>query len=259
MARKRTGFTLIELLVVIAIIAILAAILFPVFAQAREKARQSGCLSNLKQIGTGLMMYAQDYDEAYPCNWFGGLWATTPNGRMYKWMDAVYPYVKNEQVFSCPSDGSARKKYIYYKNLPRESETNWGSYCTNTAYWDPGPGTPASSEATDNASVRRTTTLSAVARPADTFWAGDGNGSFQLAWPNIGGQPKITPGPPRMLGNARDGGLLREGALLERHTGKLNVIWADGHATATGLDRLTEQATDGPTRGAYRYFTIEDD
>src|SRR3989441_11069229 len=96
---RKPAFTLIELLVVIAIIAILAAILFPVFAQAREKARQSGCLSNLKQIGTGLMMYTQDYDEAYPCNWFGGLWPTTPDGRQYKWMDAVYPYVKNVQVF----------------------------------------------------------------------------------------------------------------------------------------------------------------
>ena len=62
---KRRGFTLIELLVVIAIIAILAAILFPVFAQAREKARQTACLSNLKQVGTGLQMYSQDYDEAY--------------------------------------------------------------------------------------------------------------------------------------------------------------------------------------------------
>jgi prepilin-type N-terminal cleavage/methylation domain-containing protein len=77
MKRPRTGFTLIELLVVIAIIAILAAILFPVFAQAREKARQSGCLSNLKQIGTALMMYTQDYDEAFPCTWYGSLWPTT--------------------------------------------------------------------------------------------------------------------------------------------------------------------------------------
>jgi prepilin-type N-terminal cleavage/methylation domain-containing protein len=64
--RQRGGFTLIELLVVIAIIAILAAILFPVFAQAREKARQTTCVSNLKQIGTAFMMYVQDYDETYP-------------------------------------------------------------------------------------------------------------------------------------------------------------------------------------------------
>ena len=68
----KKAFTLIELLVVIAIIAILAAILFPVFAQAREKARQTSCLSNLKQIGLGLMMYTQDYDETYPMNLFLG-------------------------------------------------------------------------------------------------------------------------------------------------------------------------------------------
>src|SRR5262249_57575742 len=86
------GFTLIELLVVIAIIAILAAILFPVFAQAREKARQSGCISNLKQIGVGIMQYVQDCDEAYPCNWYVALWPSRPNGNLaYKCMHALYP------------------------------------------------------------------------------------------------------------------------------------------------------------------------
>src|SRR6478672_6965972 len=77
--RRHDGFTLIELLVVIAIIAILAAILFPVFAQAREKARQTSCLSNQKQIGTGIMMYVQDYDEKYPLAYgkYGSAWAYT--------------------------------------------------------------------------------------------------------------------------------------------------------------------------------------
>ena len=257
MTRKRIGFTLIELLVVIAIIAILAAILFPVFAQAREKARQSGCLSNLKQIGTGIMMYTQDYDEAYPCNWYGGLWPTTPDGKQYKWMDAIYPYVKNEQVFTCPSDGSNRKQYVYYQKLAKQSTDNWGSYCTNVAYWDPGPGTPASSEG--NPSARRITTIAAVTRPAETFWAGDCNGSFQLAWPNIAQEPVIQPGPPRFLGFKGGGGITMEGALVARHSDRLNAIWADGHASSVSLDKLTEKALDGPTKNAYRYFTIEDD
>jgi prepilin-type N-terminal cleavage/methylation domain-containing protein/prepilin-type processing-associated H-X9-DG protein len=255
--RRRSAFTLIELLVVIAIIAILAAILFPVFAQAREKARQSGCLSNLKQIGTGIMMYIQDYDEAYPCNWYGGLWPSTPDGKQYKWMDAIYPYVKNEGVFTCPSDGSNRRQYIYYRNLPKASTDNWGSYLTNVTYWDLGPGTPASSEG--NPSARRTTTLASVTKPAETFWAGDGNGSFQLAWPNIKAEPPISPGPPRLLGLPGKSVTPFEGALVERHSSRLNAIWADGHASSTGLDKLTEQAVDGPTKGAYRYFTIEDD
>jgi|LSQX01.2.fsa_nt_gb prepilin-type N-terminal cleavage/methylation domain-containing protein/prepilin-type processing-associated H-X9-DG protein len=96
---RRRGFTLIELLVVIAIIAILAAILFPVFARAREKARQTSCLSNVKQIMLGVMMYAQDYDEVLP---IASHWPT-PAGTIV-WDQALEPYVKNAQVFICPSD-----------------------------------------------------------------------------------------------------------------------------------------------------------
>ncbi|MGV3721477.1 MAG: DUF1559 domain-containing protein [Actinomycetota bacterium] len=97
---SRRGFTLIELLVVIAIIAILAAILFPVFAQARDKARQSSCQSNLKQIGTAIKMYAQDYDEQGLQYWwnYGGAGGTAP-----PWMEWIDPYVKNAKVFLCPS------------------------------------------------------------------------------------------------------------------------------------------------------------
>src|SRR5689334_17704804 len=89
---RRVGFTLIELLVVIAIIAILAAILFPVFAQAREKARQTSCLSNLKQIGLGGMMYAQDYDETYFCGWRWGAPASATGTQI--WRITILPYVK---------------------------------------------------------------------------------------------------------------------------------------------------------------------
>ncbi len=97
---QRRGFTLIELLVVIAIIAILAAILFPVFAKAREKARQTSCASNMKQIATATLMYVQDYDESFPL--FGGE-VNFPG--TISWATAVSPYVKNKQIFRCPSDG----------------------------------------------------------------------------------------------------------------------------------------------------------
>lgn len=92
---NRSAFTLIELLVVIAIIAILAAILFPVFAQAREKARQISCLSNLKQAGVGYMMYVQDYDEVSPSMGSGEV-------QSKEWWGNIYPYVKNLNVFLCP-------------------------------------------------------------------------------------------------------------------------------------------------------------
>ncbi len=122
---RSRGFTLIELLVVIAIIAILAAIMFPVFAQAREKARQTSCLSNVKQETLGLLMYVQDYDETWPrnddcanggtvalpgvpstaigCNGGsdGNQWGNRINH--YKWWWWTYPYTKNNQIMFCPS------------------------------------------------------------------------------------------------------------------------------------------------------------
>ncbi len=102
-----SAFTLIELLVVIAIIAILAAILFPVFAQARERARAAQCLSNLKQIGTGLMMYVQDYDEAYPAAQVRPVPPVNGGGSTNMPIDSqLAPYIKNDQVWACPSDGN---------------------------------------------------------------------------------------------------------------------------------------------------------
>jgi prepilin-type N-terminal cleavage/methylation domain-containing protein len=97
-SRKSAGFTLIELLVVIAIIAILAAILFPVFAKAREKARQVSCLSNQKQLGLGFLQYNQDYDDNYPTGSAG------PLGQ--GWGGVIYPYVKSTGVYKCPDDAT---------------------------------------------------------------------------------------------------------------------------------------------------------
>ena len=129
---RKSGFTLIELLVVIAIIAILAAILFPVFARAREKARQTSCLSNLKQMALGAQMYAQDYDEVLPRLNIGPgpLTYTLPNGTTYSgymlWHTSIYPYLKNYQMLSCPSD-SVRYAGNY---------TGGGSYGLNS--WNGG-------------------------------------------------------------------------------------------------------------------------
>jgi prepilin-type N-terminal cleavage/methylation domain-containing protein/prepilin-type processing-associated H-X9-DG protein len=95
------GFTLIELLVVIAIIAILAAILFPVFARARENARRSSCQSNVKQFGLAIMQYTQDYDERYPRMYHGA------NPNVVFWPRAIQPYAKSVQLFNCPSSTEA--------------------------------------------------------------------------------------------------------------------------------------------------------
>ena len=105
--KQPKAFTLIELLVVIAIIAILAAILFPVFAQVREKARQTSCLSNLRQVGLSVQMYAQDYDERYTNTELGG---NIDDAHEYYWGDMLFPYTKNWQMLQCPS---ANQKIVF--------------------------------------------------------------------------------------------------------------------------------------------------
>ena len=125
----RKGFTLIELLVVIAIIAILAAILFPVFAKAREKARQTSCASNEKQLGLGFIQYVQDYDEKWPI----GI-GTSANATSISWPDEIFPYVKSVGVFKCPDDSTQNTttptyalSYAMNYNLTADSQTAGGN------------------------------------------------------------------------------------------------------------------------------------
>ena len=114
----RRGFTLIELLVVIAIIAILAAILFPVFAQARDKARATQCLSNQRQVGLGFMQYAQDYDETFPMS--RQAFSPTDSGtRANPWTVLIFPYLKNVDVMACPTDNT----------VADIDGTSWAAWC----------------------------------------------------------------------------------------------------------------------------------
>ena len=126
---KKKGFTLIELLVVIAIIAILAAILFPVFAKAREKARTISCLSNLKQLGLGVMQYTQDYDDTFPVN-DPVVYYCFPSWVGY-YAGIIDPYVKNQKIYDCPSDRRTTENPLYwmYGFNFYLTDTDW-NYCT---------------------------------------------------------------------------------------------------------------------------------
>ncbi len=210
----RRGFTLIELLVVIAIIAILAAILFPVFARAREKARQTSCLSNVKEIVLGTMMYIQDYDERLPRLYYN---QTGPPTRITITM-MIEPYLKNTQIWNCASAAHATtsvvgltlRSYSYQQMLDfiklakiqRPAEmVMWFDGCQDS--WGPGRGY----------------------RPSNGY---NGVISAQTGW------------PPNCYNDLWDaGGQGRPGFNFSpRHNGMGNVGFCDGHAKAMNYENL---------------------
>jgi len=200
---RRQGFTLIELLVVIAIIAILAAILFPVFAKAREKARQSSCLSNTKQLGLACLQYAQDYDEMLPwhCRYTGGADAAGND-----WQGQIAPYCKSVQIFKCPSYSTSN------------------SYCA-------GYGYNLSRNASNVQVGCDYMPLGACQYPAETIMLGDSNGTKWIGhWDFANGVGQIpNPGRHNEGGNYvmvdghakwyRSGYLTRTGGLWDRNVG----------------------------------------
>ena len=157
------GFTLMELLVVIAIIALLAAILFPVFARAREKARQTACASNLKQLGLAILQYTQDYDEHMPRGRYGDACCT---GYYYEnWSFSIYPYVKSSGIFTCPDDPTKPTTYNVLANsnpVPMSYAFNVDAIATHYGY---PPNYPPASMAVYNA-------------PALTIWLAESAGDF---------------------------------------------------------------------------------
>jgi prepilin-type N-terminal cleavage/methylation domain-containing protein/prepilin-type processing-associated H-X9-DG protein len=177
MPRSRgSAFTLIELLVVIAVIAILAALLFPVFAQARERARMSACLSDMRQIGMAVMLYVQDYDETYPCLRFHGCCGQAGT-RTYIWKNAIRSYLKSLDVLACPSNPFSRTvpgQWARSPGAPRPGDNGEGweveperrmpiSYAMNAcaSTWYPAD----SPQGRASGPVRQ----AQLVRPADTF------------------------------------------------------------------------------------------
>jgi prepilin-type N-terminal cleavage/methylation domain-containing protein/prepilin-type processing-associated H-X9-DG protein len=217
--KKKSAFTLIELLVVIAIIAILAAILFPVFAQAREKARQTSCLSNLKQTGLGTAMYVQDFDETFPINlYLGG-----SGNCIMTFYQEIQPYQKNSQITVCPSDPHPLNfaTAMGVIGLPAPCITSpplvLASYQPNYALIDDGA-------------------------PNVLFGSGDTRGVHTLAqidWPvetSLDADAAVT-----LPGGSAGFGLFSS-PIQARHTGVTNSVFVDGHAKNVKCKPLTDNA-----------------
>ncbi len=211
---RKSGFTLIELLVVIAIIAILAAILFPVFARAREKARQTSCLSNVKQISLGILMYSQDYDEAFP-GFYSKL--TTADWPLKQWVHDVMPYVKNEQIFVCPSGGEQNT----YGNTPPAAPQFPVSYAVSNWICAGGRG-------------NYNNKMARITHPAETIVLYDAIRAGRWCASPFGHNPTRSrqddcEGRPAGICKL-GGGSLVAGGDYSRHNEGANVGFCDGHA-----------------------------
>ena len=240
-AGKRNGFTLIELLVVIAIIAILAAILFPVFAQAREKARQTSCLSNLKQMGNALMMYVQDYDETLPMAGRNLAAGETDANTPTRWQGWLQPYIKSGAstanlsrgvggVFVCPSQTSYPTVVSY-----GGTADNMGYGCNaNLLLWQKSRSLAEVADAAGTfAFVEAAQLTRATATPGSPqnlnaeLWpqSQDRRTDFQAEVPGGWDNPdtsRYTQAPDSSCNQCR--------RPIPRHNGGMNVVYTDGHA-----------------------------
>lgn len=241
---SRKGFTLIELLVVIAIIAILAAILFPVFGRARETARRSSCQSNLKQIGLGITQYAQDYDETQ-------VFDNSIGGGTGVWVTTLQPYIKSAQIFRCPSDTNT--------NIPAIGSGS-SSYVINNMYSNMGGGNggPTSSTVGGIRAVR----LSGIPSPTTTIQATDNKSNNESRMSTNSGcdaaNTKFAWECTIPIGT--NNGFDTMGHIGERHLETVNVLYCDGHVKAQKLDSIREVvsvvAADGTTKTpVYKSFT----
>jgi len=261
MNTNKRGFTLIELLVVIAIIAILAAILFPVFAKVREKARQTSCLSNEKQLGLAFAQYYEDYDEKWPSG--ASSTGTTGNGG-YGWVGTIYPYVKSTGLLKCPDDNTSGDtvgtinyvpvSYAFNSNAAGAADAQFTSPASTVSLFEvQGPIAPVTISYVSTGTSDGSTAV--VAAPAENS-SGTGS-SYADNGLNLDGATGVVYATSNFLGRslptANLGSFTNQNAL---HTGGANYLLADGHAkwfrgsaVSAGLTATTANSYQG-TGGA---------
>lgn len=228
---SRRGFTLIELLVVIAIIAILAAILFPVFTKARQKAKQNSCLSTLRQLGTAVQMYMRGW-ESYPLS--SSPSSTVPRTR---WPDYIFGYVRSEKMFTCPSVVNSA---ILSKKFAHDQSATYGGYGYNYRYLGNSRNVPPNLPFTAKDSM--------ILRPAETIAIADTEGVLDANGnPTGDGVYVVDPPLPSSRGSGNASGYYGAGRSMpaDRHGEMLNVAFTDGHAKAMKLARLDDYNGDG--------------
>lgn len=261
---SQAAFTLIELLVVIAIIAILAAILFPVFAQAREKARQISCLSNEKQLGLAFMQYTQDFDEYYP----SGNYDSGGKHHAQGWAGQLYPYVKSDRVFSCPNDDSALNpswtsaknpvSYMYNLNVGEDNTTqlsyaNPNGNSVNQAMLTSTSRTVLLCENFNFIYQANVTNPQEKQSPAGNGVTHSVSGFYQTGF--MGGRDKNNVGYEGS-GCTKDGSNWSSSCYSDKgpvHTGGSNFVLADGHAKflkANAVSSGNNAATAAADQGA---------
>ncbi len=234
-ARRLRGFTLIELLVVIAIIAILAAILFPVFAKARERALQTACLSNMRQLGMGLFMYMEDWREGPPPLWSGLATNRFNQTGSISWQEALMGYIKNDQIFKCYSAGGDFWGYDSaapanpFGGLSASIPSSWSYLCNGGIgmNWYPAsliPGNPPAMAYTGFSSNRRGATSSIVMLDTNSAAFGGPSPAMGITWQD-------------WLANSRGRGYAFGS---ERHNEIMNLLYLDGHAKGGKATQLTE-------------------
>lgn len=212
----RPAFTLIEILIVVAIMAILAAILFPVFSRARENARRASCQSNLRQIGLGMLQYTQDYDERLPRNDSGSDLGT--------WVDVLQPYLKSEQIFLCPSDSTP------YQMSAAGGSGRRTSYALNQIYSD----NPSENLFEANDVGAAPTSLAAIEDVSGTIGVGDSQSYYQVYLSASTATIAVALGAnPPTFGNGA-----RSGQFVGRHFGGGNFLFLDGHVKFQRLEKL---------------------
>jgi prepilin-type N-terminal cleavage/methylation domain-containing protein/prepilin-type processing-associated H-X9-DG protein len=226
------GFTLIELLVVIAIIAILAAILFPVFAQARDKARQSSCLSNDKQLGIALMQYVDDWERYPQLDTFYPCWPPAAVGTGDSWATKLLPYMKSVAIFKCSSDPRVPPEYYAAWGRYRLWDWQYGKNVCSYSYNEILGGYMAY-PATDPMQHKIGMQPSEVRSPSNVIAISEtrftGHGAQSVAYPVYGAWFHI-------FYMCNTGAGVKQGC----HVGGYNFAFADGHAKWFKLDDLTE-------------------